>query len=173
MPFLGATSFWVKLSMRKFENKLVSIADLKSLCEDLKQKNKKIISTNGCFDLLHLGHLEYLEKARELGDVLICAINSDASVQRLKGPQRPIQTEGTRAKQLAALESVDYVVIFQEDTPSEVLLKIHPDIHVKGGDYSPDELPEKTVVEAGGGRVLCVPLTPGFSTTELIRKIKT
>jgi len=158
--------------MRKIESKVVPRENLKTLSLELKKAGKKIISTNGCFDLLHLGHLQYLEKARALGDVLICAINSDASVRRLKGPQRPIQSEMIRSQQLAALESVDYVAIFEEETPETVLALIRPDIHVKGGDYEAEKLPEKKVVEATGGKVVCVPLTPGFSTTDLIRVIQ-
>lgn len=159
--------------MRPISSKLIQKDQLTDTCQSLKSQGKKIVSTNGCFDILHLGHLQYLEKARELGDILICAINSDSSVKKLKGPSRPIHSEEIRAQQLAALESVDYVVIFSEPTPEVLLETIQPDIHVKGGDYSPEKLPERLVVEKHGGKVVCVPFTPGFSTSSLIDKIKT
>lgn len=130
------------------------------------------MTTNGCFDILHWGHLQYLEKARELGSVLICLVNADASVKKLKGESRPINAEGIRARQLAALESIDYVVIFGEDTPEKILGEIRPAIHCKGGDYRPADLPETKVVEAGGGKVVCLPLAEGFSTTGLLEKIR-
>lgn len=159
--------------MRRISSKIVSLENLSSLCDSLKASGKKIVSTNGCFDILHLGHLQYLEKARELGDVLICAVNSDASVKLLKGPSRPIHSEAIRAQQLASLESVDYVVIFTESTPEAILEKIRPHFHVKGGDYDPEKLPERAIVEKHGGKVVCVPFTPGFSTSHLIEKLKT
>lgn len=159
--------------MRKISSKVVSLDKLASLSLELKKQGKQIISTNGCFDILHWGHLQYLEKARELGDVLVCAVNSDASVKKLKGSSRPIHSEMVRAQQLAALESVDYVVIFGEDTPNLILSLIQPNIHVKGGDYLPEQLPEKSVVEKFGGKVVCLELVPGFSTTGLIESLKT
>lgn len=158
--------------MRFLQNKVVTQESLKKICLDLKKQGKKIVSTNGCFDILHLGHLQYLEKARSLGDVLICAINSDDSVKKLKGPSRPIQSEQTRALQVAALESIDYVVVFAESSPEKILAVIQPDVHVKGGDYKAEDLPEKKIVEQFGGEVKCVALTPGFSTTELIKNLK-
>jgi len=158
--------------MRSIQSKLVQEEQLGSVCQALKKAGKTIVSTNGCFDILHWGHLQYLEKARELGDVLICAVNSDRSVQKLKGPTRPINEEMIRARQLAALEAVDYVVIFNEDTPNKILDVIKPTLHVKGGDYKPEDLPERLVVEKNGGKVKCLPLAPGFSTTSLIESLK-
>jgi len=158
--------------MRSIESKVIQQHQLEPLCESIRKSGKTLVTTNGCFDILHWGHLQYLEKARELGDVLICAVNSDASVRKLKGPSRPIHPEGIRAKQLAALESVDYVVVFEEDTPDHVLDLIKPSLHVKGGDYRPDDLPEKAVVEKNGGKVRCLPLAPGFSTTSLIENLR-
>ena len=158
--------------VRSAQSKLIPREEIQGLCAGLKKANKKIVSTNGCFDILHWGHLQYLEKARNLGDILVCAINSDASVKKLKGPSRPIHSETTRALQLASLESVDYVVVFEEDSPIEILDLIKPSLHVKGGDYSPDKLPEKSIVEKNGGKVECLPLAPGFSTTGLIESLK-
>jgi rfaE bifunctional protein nucleotidyltransferase chain/domain len=158
--------------MRSIQSKVIQQDQLGSVCKDLKKSGKTIVSTNGCFDILHWGHLQYLEKARELGDVLICAVNSDRSVQKLKGPSRPINKELIRARQLAALEAVDYVVIFDEDTPNQILELIKPSLHVKGGDYKPEDLPERAVVEKNGGKVKCLPLAPGFSTTSLIESLK-
>lgn len=158
--------------MRKLESKILNRKDAARLGQELRASGKKIISTNGCFDILHWGHLQYLEKARELGDALVVAVNADASVKKLKGPTRPIQNETLRARQLAALECVDYVMIFPEDTPEQILSELKPHIHVKGGDYTPERLPESKVVEAGGGKVVCLPLAEGFSTTSLIEKLK-
>lgn len=130
-----------------------------------------IVFTNGCFDLLHRGHITYLSRARELGGVLVMGINSDASVQKLKGPTRPVTSEMDRAFALAALRAVDYVTIFSEDTPEALLSVIRPHIHTKGGDYRPEDLPEKGVVEAHGGRVEIIPFVDGYSTTKTIQKM--
>ncbi len=134
-------------------------------------QGKKVVSTNGCFDLLHWGHLSYLESAKKLGDLLIIGINSDRSVKALKGPTRPIFPEKVRALQLAALESVDFVFIFDEDTPVTFLEQLKPAIHVKGGDYDPSQLPEREVVEKNGGKVICLPFIDGYSTTSLIQSL--
>lgn len=142
------------------------------LAEQLRSKGKKIVSTNGCFDLLHWGHIQYLWQARKLGDVLICGVNSDASVKGLKGDSRPIQTESIRVKQIAALEPVDFAFVFDEDTPEDFLKDLHSNIHVKGGDYKGKDIPEKRVVESWGGELVFVDLVPGFSTTLLIEKLK-
>lgn len=158
--------------MRPLQTKVLTKEALQKVCSDLKKQGKRIVSTNGCFDILHLGHLQYLEKARALGDILICAVNSDESVRKLKGPSRPIHSENTRALQLAALESIDYVVVFGEDNPEKILALIQPHVHVKGGDYRAEDLPEKKIVEQFGGEVKCVALTPGFSTTQLIENLK-
>lgn len=154
--------------MRALENKIIT-TNLSDVIARIQ--NKIIVSTNGCFDILHYGHISYLYKARSLGDVLICCLNSDTSVKRLKGEGRPVFSENIRAKQLAALECVDYVVIFEEHTPEKILSLIKPNIHVKGGDYDVNTLPEKAIVEGNGGKIVIIPLVQGFSTTGLIEKI--
>jgi rfaE bifunctional protein nucleotidyltransferase chain/domain len=149
-----------------------------SLPEAVRQVTKwrtagdKIVFTNGCFDILHLGHIDYLEKARQLGDRLAIGINSDRSVSRLKGPSRPVQTEQARARMLAALQACDLVVFFEEDTPLELIKTLMPDILVKGDDYSLETIVGAKEVLAAGGKVETVPLVQGYSTTSLIEKIK-
>lgn len=155
-----------------FEKKFVPAGNIAKVAQELKKQNKKIITTNGCFDILHLGHIRYLQEARQMGDKLIVGVNSDASVKKLKGEGRPVNGELSRAEVLAALESVDYVTIFQEDTPVKLLSLIQPNIHVKGGDYTGKELPEKQVVESGGGKIQFVSFTEGHSTTGLLASIK-
>ena len=127
--------------------------------------------TNGCFDILHVGHLRYLEEASEQGDILFVGVNSDDSVKRLKGPTRPINNENDRAEMLAGLKPVDYVVIFSENTPVELISELKPSIHVKGGDYKKEELPETEVVERNGGEVRILSLVEGKSTTNIVNKI--
>jgi D-glycero-beta-D-manno-heptose 1-phosphate adenylyltransferase len=139
----------------------------------LRQENKKIVTTNGCFDILHVGHISVLNNAKAFGDVLIVGINSDASVKRLKGLERPLVAESDRAEVIAHLLPVDYVTIFDEDTPIEFLKIVKPDIHVKGGDYDLNNLAEVPVVRSFGGDVKLVPIISGKSTTGLIDKIKT
>jgi rfaE bifunctional protein nucleotidyltransferase chain/domain len=142
------------------------------LIQELQQKGKRIISTNGCFDLLHVGHVSYLEQARALGDFLIVAINTDHSVKKLKGTARPLNDELARARVLRALRSVDAVCLFDEDTPVKWLETIRPDIHVKGGDYKVEQLPETAALKSWGGKVQILPFVEGFSTTQLISKSK-
>jgi rfaE bifunctional protein nucleotidyltransferase chain/domain len=137
-----------------------------------KRNGRRVVFTNGCFDLLHPGHVECLEKARALGDALIVGVNSDASVRQLKGAGRPLLPEGERAEILAALESVDAVVVFDELTPREVIAKLLPDVLVKGGDWAGDQIVGREEVEAAGGQVVSMPVVPGFSTTEILRKIR-
>lgn len=137
-----------------------------------KRNGRRVVFTNGCFDLLHPGHIRSLEHARELGDVLIVGLNSDASVRRLKGEGRPAIPERERAEILAALETVDAVVIFDEPTPHEVIARLLPDVLVKGGDWPGDQIVGREEVEAAGGRVVSVPVVPGYSTTEILRKIR-
>lgn len=132
---------------------------------------QKIVFTNGCFDLLHLGHITYLEEAAKLGDVLVVGLNSDESVRRLKGPSRPVFPQEARARLLAALEFVEAVVVFEEDTPLRLIEKIRPDVLVKGGDYTPETIVGADVVRSYGGRVEILPLVPGYSTTALIRRL--
>jgi rfaE bifunctional protein nucleotidyltransferase chain/domain len=133
---------------------------------------KRIVFTNGCFDLLHAGHLSLLSQAAKLGDVLVLAINSDASVRRLKGPERPLVPQEDRAAVLAALGFVDAVTIFDEDTPLEVMQSVRPNVLVKGGDYKLEDVVGREFIEAGGGRVVLVQLTPEKSTTALVERIR-
>lgn len=154
-----------------FHRKIKSRAELVQLRRELADRRRTVVFTNGCFDILHRGHVEYLAQAAALGDVLIVGLNSDASVQRLKGPARPLVPQQDRALVLAALSMVDYVTIFEEDTPLELITALEPDVLVKGGDYRPEEIVGREVVEARGGRVLTIPLVPGRSTTGLMEKI--
>jgi D-beta-D-heptose 7-phosphate kinase/D-beta-D-heptose 1-phosphate adenosyltransferase len=136
-------------------------------------RTEDLVFTNGCFDLLHAGHAEYLERARSLGDALVVGVNTDASARRLqKGAQRPYVAEADRALIVAALESVDAVCLFDEDTPAELIAELLPDVLVKGSDYTLDEVVGRDVVEAAGGRVELIPLVEGRSTTGLVRRIK-
>ena len=137
-----------------------------------RRNGRRIVFTNGCFDLLHPGHVRCLEQARALGDLLIVAINSDTSVRRMKGEERPVVPEAERAEVLAALTAVDYVTIFEEDTPREIITRIMPEVLVKGGDWGPDQIVGRTEVESAGGRVESIPLSPAPSTTALIEKIR-
>jgi rfaE bifunctional protein nucleotidyltransferase chain/domain len=131
-----------------------------------------VVFTNGVFDLLHVGHVDLLVAARALGDRLIVGLNADASVRRLKGPARPVRAEAERAYLLAALEAVDAVAIFEQDTPLELITALHPDVLVKGGDYTPDTIVGRAEVESWGGRVHVIPLTPGHSTTRIIEALR-
>ena len=142
------------------------------LIEDLKKQGKQVVFTNGCFDILHVGHMTYLEEAKEFGDYLFVGVNSDESVKRLKGPTRPINSEDDRAELLAGLKAVDYTVIVTEDTPVELIGELKPSIHVKGGDYKKEDLPETKVVESYGGRVEIVSLVEGKSTSNVVKKIQ-
>ena len=146
------------------------VVDLATLRSTLDGAPARVVTTNGCFDLLHVGHLRLLREAKAMGDVLVVAINDDGSVRRFKGPARPLVPAAERAELVAALEPVDYVVLFSEDTPEHALSVIRPAVHVKGGDYRVQDLPEAGVVEASGGRVVIVPLVPGHSTSELVRR---
>ena len=137
-----------------------------------KRNGRRVVFTNGCFDLLHPGHIGSLEQARALGDTLIVGLNSDASVRQLKGAGRPVLPERERAEILAALECVDAVVIFNEPTPREVIARLLPDVLVKGGDWPGDQIVGREEVEAAGGRVVSIPVIPGYSTTAILRKIR-
>ena len=143
-----------------------------ALAAKLRAQQKRIVFTNGVFDILHPGHLRYLQHARSLGDVLIVGLNADVSVRRNKGPERPINAEHERAEVLEALECVDAVVLFEEDTPHEIIAAIQPDILVKGADWAEDAIVGRDTVEARGGKVVRVPIEQGYSTTEIIRRIK-
>lgn len=137
-----------------------------------KRNRRRIVFTNGCFDLLHPGHIRLLEQARALGDVLVVAINSDPSMRRLKGPGRPVIPQQERAEILAALATVDAAVIFDEPTPQELIARVLPDVLVKGGDWGPDEIVGRAEVESAGGRVISIPLEPGYSTTAILERIR-
>jgi rfaE bifunctional protein nucleotidyltransferase chain/domain len=137
-----------------------------------KRNGKRVVFTNGCFDLLHPGHIQSLESARALGDALIVGINSDASVKRLKGPGRPVFPEQERAEILASLESVDAVVIFDEPTPQRVIAALLPDILIKGSDWAADQIVGREEVEAAGGKVVRAEVVQGYSTTEVLKKIR-
>ncbi len=150
--------------------KILTMSELAKLSGMLRRR-KKIVATNGVFDILHAGHVRYLEAAKGLGDVLVVGLNSDGSVRKNKGNKRPINTEAERAEVLAGLGCVDYVCIFASALPLDFLEALRPHIHVKGGDYSPDELPERRIVEGNGGRVVVLPYEKGFSTTGTIERI--
>lgn len=152
--------------------KVIERGELEQLGEKLRQAGKTVVTTNGCFDILHVGHVRILQQARALGDVLIIGINSDASVRKLKGESRPINNEDDRAELLLALSSVDYVTVFGEDTPVEFLKLVKPNVHVKGADYKPENLAETPVVEGFGGRVEILSLVPGRSTSNVVSRIQ-
>jgi rfaE bifunctional protein nucleotidyltransferase chain/domain len=140
-----------------------------------RAEGRVVVCTNGCFDLLHVGHVRSLRAARALGDVLLVGLNADASVHRLEGPGRPLMPVGERAETLAELACVDRVVVFEEDTPEAALARFQPDIHCKGTDYAPPHdkpIPEAALVEGYGGRIVYLPLSPGLSTTELFRRLR-
>ena len=136
-----------------------------------KQEGKKIVFTNGCYDLLHVGHVRCFQEAKRLGDVLVVGLNSDRSVRELKGAPRPIVLEAERAEILAALACIDYITIFDQDNPQDIITRVKPDILVKGGDWTVDTIVGRDVVESYGGKVLSLPLTPGVSTTTIVNDI--
>jgi len=151
---------------------LLTLDEARTLRDQLKRDGQTLVFTNGHFDLLHIGHLDYLEKARVLGDALFVAVNGDASSSRLKGRGRPIVPAGERARLLAALQPVDAVIIFEEDQANRLLRALQPEIYVKGGDYAHKDLPERTTVEAYGGRVKLIDFLGDHSTTKLINRIR-
>ena len=144
---------------------------LAQICQQLRQQGKRIVFTNGCFDLLHLGHVDYLFRARALGDVLIVGINTDDSVRRLKGPQRPLRSQQERAALVAALKPVDFVTLFAEDTPAQLIAELRPHVLVKGGDYTPEQIIGAEMVRSWGGEVVVLPYVQGYSTTGLLEQI--
>lgn len=151
---------------------MVDQQELKTLLSDLQKSGRRVVMTNGCFDILHPGHVDYLEKAKALGDCLVVAVNDDESVRRLKGESRPINTLSTRMRMLAALSSVDWVVPFSEDTPERLYCELKPDVLVKGGDYTEEQIAGADCVKAAGGRVEIVRFVDGFSSSNVIQKIK-
>ena len=154
------------------EGRVLSRSRAVELVARLRHSGKTVVFTNGVFDLLHPGHVRYLETARSLGDALIVGVNADASVRRNKGPSRPVTPEGERAEVLAALASVDAVVIFPEDTPAEIVRALQPDILVKGADWPADQIVGRDTVEARGGRVVLVPVEAGHSTTTIVERVR-
>jgi rfaE bifunctional protein nucleotidyltransferase chain/domain len=156
--------FETKQKIRRWEE----IPRLRAYWSFLEQR---VVFTNGCFDILHLGHVEYLEAASQLGDVLVVGVNSDASVRRLKGPSRPVLPQEARARLLAALEFVEAVFIFEEDTPEKLIEALRPDVLVKGGDYTEDQIVGASFVRAYGGEVVTLPYVEGYSTTGIIQKL--
>ncbi len=153
------------------QTKVKTVEELRPLLAILRAAGKKIVFTNGCFDLIHTGHTRYLAIARSFGDILVVAVNSDASVSTIKGEKRPINPQQERAEALAALESVDFVTIFSEPDPYKVISALQPDVLVKGGDWPIEEIIGRDVVEARGGKVVNVPFVEGQSTTGIIERI--
>lgn len=153
------------------KSKILSEDNLNILINEWREKNQKIVFTNGCFDLLHLGHIDYLAKAKDLGDKLIIGVNTDDSVRRLKGVYRPLQDENSRLHILAALEFVDAVILFNEDTPYELIKKIQPDVLVKGADYKIEDIVGYDIVTSRGGEVKTIEYLEGYSTTSIEQRI--
>jgi len=159
------------VSAGPFRDKIRSREELRARVAEFRRAGKRVVFTNGCFDLLHRGHVRYLAAARGLGDVLIVGLNGDASVRARKGPGRPVCTVEERAEVLAALGMVDYVVVFDESDPAALIAALEPDVLVKGGDWQKAEIVGSDLVEARGGTVLSLPYVPGASTTDLVRRI--
>lgn len=151
--------------------KVVSRTELAEIVADAKREGRRVVFTNGCFDILHPGHIRLLEAARDLGDMLIVALNTDRSVRTNKGADRPIIPEDERAEVIAALAAVDYAVLFDEPTPREIISLVLPDVLVKGSDWGADEIVGREEVEAAGGRVVSIPLEPGYSTSAIIERV--
>lgn len=155
----------------KISSKLHTLAEATEFIKAFQQSGKKVVFTNGCFDLLHAGHVIYLQEARDQGDLLVLGLNSDDSVRRLKGENRPVRAEIDRAVLLAGLESVDLVAVFEEDTPEKLIKKLRPDVLVKGGDYALSEIVGADFVQSIGGQVVIIPFVEGFSSSNIIDKI--
>ncbi len=153
------------------ESKIKAAGSLSKILAKLKDKGKSIVFTNGCFDILHIGHVEYLKRAKGLGDILVVGLNSDGSVRRIKGMGRPVNNQKDRAKILAALYSVDYITVFNEATPEKLIRRIKPDVLVKGSDWKAGDIVGAKTVKSRGGRVVRVPFVKGYSTTSVIGKL--
>ncbi|RPJ59975.1 MAG: D-glycero-beta-D-manno-heptose 1-phosphate adenylyltransferase [Acidobacteria bacterium] len=153
-------------------SKIKSRSQLKHLLQHLRSEGRRIVFTNGCFDLLHPGHIRYLEKARAEGDLLVVALNSDSSVRRIKGAERPIQNEDERSEVIAGLQCVDFVTLFDEETPFEIIDELLPDVLVKGGDWPIDQIVGRETVEAHDGKVISIAFETGHSTSNIIKRIK-
>ncbi|HCM38859.1 MAG: ADP-heptose synthase [Bdellovibrionales bacterium GWB1_52_6] len=157
---------------RRLSTKIKTPAALRKLLKTFQKKRQRVVFTNGCFDILHRGHVTYLEEARKLADILVVALNDDESVKRLKGDERPINRLAERLEVTAALESVDFVTWFEDDTPLALILKLHPDMLVKGGDWKPQQIVGAAEVVAWGGKVRSLPYLEGHSTTRIIEKTR-
>lgn len=153
-------------------NKILDRNKLKDTLDELRKEGKKIAFTNGCFDILHVGHVRYLREAKRAGDILVLALNSDSSVRTIKGEERPLVSEQERAEVLAALEFVDYITIFSESTPLELINHLKPDVIIKGGDWAEDKIVGRDEVKKWGGHVTIIPEVEGKSTTNIVEKIK-
>lgn len=156
--------------MKKYKSKLIARKDIAGHCDKLRRQKKKIVFTNGVFDILHMGHIHYLSKAATMGDVLIIGLNTDASVKKFKGKKRPINRQSDRAGVLAALEVVDYIVYFSEEIPAKIIRQVKPDVLVKGADYKLDEIVGADFVKSYGGRVRRIKMLAGRSTSRILRK---
>ena len=152
-------------------NKIKTQKQIEVIAKRLKVQSKKIVFTNGCFDILHRGHVEYLEKAKAAGDVLVVGLNTDKSVKCIKGPDRPVNKEVDRAVVLSGLSAVDYIVLFNEDTPLNLIKAVKPQVLVKGGDWKSEDIVGSDIVKASGGKVISIPFVKGYSTTKLLNKI--
>lgn len=157
--------------MKPTSDKIKNLSEALELRQQWKQQNKKVVFTNGCFDILHLGHVDYLEKAKNTGDFLVVGLNTDASVRKLKGPSRPINNEYARARVLASLGFVDLVILFGEDTPLALITNLLPDVLVKGNDYTIDTIVGSKEVLSAGGEVKTIDLVPDYSTTKIVGKL--
>ena len=158
--------------LNKLKAKIFNIKDLSKIINEWRLNGDKIVFTNGCFDLIHLGHLEILARSADLGDKLIVGINSDLSIKKIKGNSRPIIEEDSRAKQLAAIEFIDAVILFNEDTPYDLINVLKPDVLTKGGDYKKNDIVGNQLINKEHGKVVIIPLTQGYSTTSILEKIK-
>ena len=158
--------------LNKLKAKIFNIKDLSKIINEWRLNGDKIVFTNGCFDLIHLGHLEILARSADLGDKLIVGINSDMSIKKIKGNSRPIIEEDSRAKQLAAIEFIDAVILFNEDTPYNLINILKPDVLTKGGDYKKNDIVGNQLINKEQGEVVIIPLTQGYSTTSILEKIK-
>lgn len=156
----------------RYLDKIVGREKLAAIATRARGSGRRVVFTNGCFDLVHVGHVRYLAAARDAGDLLIIGVNDDASVRRLKGPSRPLVPEAARVEVLAALAAVDYVTLFGEDTPYDLISAVQPDVLVKGSDWAADDVVGRDIVEARGGRVLLIPVVAGFSTTSLLERLR-
>ena len=152
-------------------DKIKTQDELIPILDRLRKQGKKVVFTNGCFDILHVGHVRYLKEAKGYGDILVVAVNSDLSVKSIKGDKRPIVSQSERAEVVAALEMVDYVTMFDEDTPYNIIKKLQPDVLIKGGDWTIDKIIGRDIVEARGGKVIAIPFIEGASTTGIVERV--